>query len=220
MREFVELFPARVREYEDLLTRNPLWLQRTRGIGILKREQAISLGVTGPSLRASGVVWDIRKSHPYMGYQQYDFEVSQGKNGDVYDRYLCRLVEMRESVRICRQALDRLRPGPVNVADPKIVPPPKPLLKQSMEALIHHFLLWSEGFRVPAGEAYVSIESPRGEFGCYLVSDGSNRPYRVHYRTPSFVNLQALPAMVEGRMVADVIAVIGSIDIVLGEVDR
>jgi NADH-quinone oxidoreductase subunit D len=138
----------------------------------------------------------------------------------VYDRFLCRIFEMRESVRIGRQTLGRLRPGPVNVANPKIVPPPKPLVKQSMEALIHHFLLWSEGFRVPAGEVYVTIESPRGEFGCYIVSDGSNIPYRVHHRAPSFANLQALPGMVEGRLVADVVAVIGSIDIVLGEVDR
>ena len=220
VREFVEDFPARVDEYEDLLTRNPLWLQRTRGVGVLKREHAISLGVTGPTLRASGVPWDIRKAHPYIGYEQYDFEVPRGQHGDVYDRYVCRMLEMRQSVRIVRQALERLRPGPVNVADPKIVPPPKPLLKTSMEALIHHFLLWSEGFRVPPGEVYVSIESPRGEFGCYLVSDGGNKPYRVHYRAPSFVNLQALPGMVEGRLVADVVAVIGSIDIVLGEVDR
>ncbi len=220
VRLFLEDFPARVDEYEDILTRNPLWLQRTRGIGVLKREHAIRLGATGPTLRASGVPWDVRKSHPYMGYEQYEFEISHGKNGDVYERYRCRMFEMRESVRLCRQALDRLRPGPVNVADPKIVPPPKPLLKQSMEALIHHFLLWSEGFRVPAGDVYVSIESPRGEFGCYIVSDGSNTPYRVHYRAPSFVNLQTLPSMVEGRLVADAIAAIGSIDIVLGEVDR
>ncbi len=220
VRLFLEAFPARVDEYEDILTRNPLWLQRTRGTGVLKREHAIRLGATGPTLRASGVPWDVRKSHPYMGYEQYDFEISHGKNGDVYERYRCRMFEMRESVRLCRQALDRLRPGPVNVADPKIVPPPKPLLKQSMEALIHHFLLWSEGFRVPAGDVYVSIESPRGEFGCYIVSDGSNTPYRVHYRAPSFVNLQTLPSMVEGRLVADAIAAIGSIDIVLGEVDR
>jgi len=220
VREFLEDFPARVDEYEDLLTRNKLWLQRTRGVGVLKREDAISLGVSGPTLRASGVPWDVRKSHPYSGFERYDFEISQGKHGDVYDRYLCRMFEMRQSVRIARQALDRLPGGPINVEDPKIVPPPKHRVKQSMEALIHHFKLWSEGFSVPPGEAYVSIESGKGELGCYIVSDGSNKPYRVHYRAPSFANLQALPRMVEGRMVADVVAVIGSIDIVLGEVDR
>lgn len=220
VREFLDEFPARVDEYEDILTRNPLWLQRTRGVGVLNREEAISLGVSGPCLRASGLAWDVRKSIPYSGYAQYEFAVSRGQNGDVYDRYLCRMFEMRQSLRIVRQGLARLHPGPVNVANPKIVPPPKPLLKQSMEALIHHFLLWSEGFRVPAGEVYVTIESPRGEFGCYILSDGSPVPYRVHYRAPSFVNLQALPRLVQGRLIADVVAVIGSIDIVLGEVDR
>jgi len=220
VREFLDDFPARVDEYEDLLTRNTLWLQRTRGVGVLKREEAINLGVSGPTLRASGVAWDVRKSHPYMGYERYEFQVPQGKNGDVYDRYMCRMAEMRQSVRIARQALDRLPAGPINVDDPKIVPPPKHRGKVSMEALIHHFKLWSEGYSVPRGEVYVSIESPRGEFGCYVVSDGSNKPYRVHYRAPSFVNLQALPRMAEGRLVADVVAVIGSIDIVLGEVDR
>jgi NADH-quinone oxidoreductase subunit D len=220
VRAFLEDFPARVDEYEDLLTRNQLWLQRTRGVGVLKREDAISLGASGPTLRASGVPWDIRRSHPYSGYERYDFEISQGKNGDVYDRYLCRMFEMRQAVRIVRQALDRLPGGPINVEDPKIVPPPKHRVKQSMEALIHHFKLWSEGFSVPPGEAYVSIESGKGELGCYIVSDGGNKPYRVHYRAPSFANLQALPRMVEGRMVADVVAVVGSIDIVLGEVDR
>jgi len=219
-REFLDDFPARVDEYEDLLTRNRLWVQRTQGVGVLKRDEAIALGVTGPALRASGVAWDIRKSHPYMGYERYDFRISQGKNGDVYDRYLCRMFEMRECVKIARQALDRLPSGPINVEDPKIVPPPKHRVKQSMEALIHHFKLWSEGYSVPRGEAYVSIESPKGEFGCYIVSDGSNKPYRVHYRAPSFANLQALPKMVEGRLVADVVAAVGSIDIVLGEVDR
>jgi NADH-quinone oxidoreductase subunit D len=220
VREFLQDFPSKVDEYEDILTRNPLWLQRTRGVGLLKREDAIKLGVSGPTLRASGVAWDLRKSHPYIGYEEYAFEISRGTHGDVYDRYVCRLFEMRQSERIAQQALERLQPGPVNVANPKIVPPPKRLLKQSMEALIHHFLLWTEGFHVPPGEVYVSIESPRGEFGCYLVSDGSTIPYRVHYRAPSFVNLQALPRMVMGRLVADVVAVIGSIDIVLGEVDR
>jgi NADH-quinone oxidoreductase subunit D len=220
VRSFVETFPGRLSEYEDLLTSNPIWLQRTRGVGVIKPEDAVDLGLSGPSLRACGVPWDIRKVFPYSGYEQYAFEISRGTHGDVYDRYLCRIFEMKQSVAIVRQALERLPDGPVAVPDPKLTPPPKPLVKRSMEALIHHFLLWSEGFRVPAGEVYQAIESPRGEFGVYLVSDGSNRPYRVHFRAPSFVNLQALPRMVEGQLVADVVAIIGSIDIVLGEVDR
>ena len=217
---FIKEFPKRVDEYEDLLTKNPIWIERTKGIGVLKREDAINLGVTGPTLRASGVPWDLRKSNPYSGYEKYDFQISLGRNGDVYDRYLCRIFEMRQSVGIVRQTLDRLPSGPVMVDDPKLVPPPKYLLKQSMEALIHHFIYWSQGFTPPPGEVYVSVESPKGEYGVYLVSDGSNRPYRVHFRAPSFANLQALPRMVEGRLVADVVAVIGSIDIVLGEIDR
>jgi NADH-quinone oxidoreductase subunit D len=220
VRSFVASFPARLDEYEDLLTSNPIWIQRTKGVGVIKPEDAVDLGLSGPSLRACGIPWDIRTSHPYSGYEQYTFEVSRGTHGDAYDRYLCRIFEMRQSVAIVRQSLERLPDGPIAVQDPKLTPPPKPLVKKSMEALIHHFLLWSEGFRVPAGEVYQSIESPKGEYGVYLVSDGSNRPYRVHFRTPSFVNLQALPRMVEGQLVADVVAIIGSIDIVLGEVDR
>jgi len=220
VRAFLDEFPARVDEYEALLTENKLWLQRTQGVGVLKKEDAINLGVSGPTLRASGVPWDLRKSHPYQGYDRYDFEVPQGKNGDVFDRYMCRTAEMRQSARIARQALDRLPAGRVSADDPKLVPPPKDRVKVSMEALIHHFKLWSEGYAVPRGEAYVSVESPRGEFGCYIVSDGSNKPYRVHYRAPTFANMQALPRMVEGRLVADVVAVVGSLDIVLGEVDR
>jgi NADH-quinone oxidoreductase subunit D len=220
VRAFLADFPARVDEYEALLTLNPLWLQRTQGVGVLSAPDAIGMGVTGPALRASGVAHDLRKATPYLGYETYDFEVPVGKRGDVYDRYTCRIAEMRQSVRIALQALDRLRPGPINVEDPKLVPPPKERVKQSMEALIHHFKLWSEGFPVPAGEAYVATESPKGELGCYVVSDGSNKPYRVHYRAPSFANLQALPRMVEGGLVADVVASIGSIDIVLGDVDR
>ena len=220
VREFLTDFPKRVDEYEDLLTENKLWRQRTEGIGMLRREEAIALGVTGPLLRACGVPWDIRKSHPYSGYEQYRFEISLGRNGDVYDRYRCRIFEMRQSVEIAKQALDRLPDGPVTVDNPKIVPPPKKRVRQSMEALIHHFLLFSQGFSPPVGEAYQSVESPKGELGFYVVSDGSPRPYRVRVRPPSFVNLQALPRMVEGRLVADVVAIIGSIDIVLGEVDR
>ncbi len=220
VRSFVTSFPDRLAEYEDLLTNNPIWIQRTKGIGVIKPEDAVDFGLSGPGLRACGVPWDIRKSNPYSGYEQYVFEISKGAHGDVYDRYLCRIFEMRQSVAIVRQSLERLPDGPIVVQDPKLTPPPKPMVKQSMEALIHHFLLWSEGFRVPAGEVYQSIESPKGEFGVYLVSDGSNTPYRVHFRAPSFVNLQSLPRMVEGRLVADLVAIIGSIDIVLGEVDR
>jgi NADH-quinone oxidoreductase subunit D len=220
VRDFTDEFPKRVDEYEDLLTGNRLWLQRTVGVGVLKREEAIALGVSGPALRATGVPWDIRKVWPYSGYDRFHFEISLGSNGDVYDRYRCRIFEMRQSAAIVRQCLDRMPRGPVNIADPKIVPPPKPAVRQSMEALIHHFLLYSQGFTVPPGEAYVPIESPKGEIGFYVVSDGSNRPYRVRVRPPSLLNLQALPRMVEGRMVADVVAVIGSIDIVLGEIDR
>lgn len=220
VRSFLTSFPDRLAEYEDLLTTNPIWLQRTKGVGVIKAEDAVNLGLSGPGLRACGVPWDLRKSHPYSGYEQYAFEISRGTHGDVYDRYLCRIFEMRQSVAIVRQALERLPDGPIAIQDPKLTPPPKPMVKQSMEALIHHFLLWSEGFRVPAGEVYQSIESPKGEYGVYLVGDGSNKPYRVHFRTPSFVNLQSLPRMVEGRLVADLVAIIGSIDIVLGEVDR
>ena len=217
---FLESFPDRQAEYEALLTKNPLWLQRTMGIGTISRDDTIAFGLSGPVLRACGVSYDVRKAHPYSGYERYQFDVPLGKNGDVYDRYMVRLAEMRQSWRIASQALQRLQPGPVNVADPKLVPPPKQLLKRSMEALIHHFKLYSEGFQVPPGEVYQPIEAPKGELGAYLVTDGSNKPYRVHFRAPSFVNLQALPKMVEGRLVADVIAVVGSLDIVLGEIDR
>lgn len=218
--EFVEEFPSRVDEYEDMLTRNRLWTQRTKGIGVIKAEEAINLGLSGPNLRACGVPWDVRKSNPYSGYEEFDFQIALGKNGDVYDRYLCRIFEMRQSNNIIRQALEGMPEGPVNVQDPKLVPPPKRLVRRDMEALIHHFLLYSQGFSPPEGEVYHSIEAPKGELGFYIVSDGTNRPYRVKVRPPSFVNLQALPRMVEGRLVADVVAVIGSIDIVLGEIDR
>ncbi len=217
---FLTAFPARQGEYEALLTENPLWRQRTVGVGTISREDAIALGLSGPGLRACGVAYDVRKAHPYSGYERYQFEVPLGKQGDVYDRYLVRMAEMRQSHAIAGQALSRLAPGPINVADPKLIPPPKRLLKTSMEALIHHFKLYAEGFTVPAGEVYQAIEAPKGELGAYLVSDGSPRPYRVHFRAPSFVNLQAMSKMVEGRLVADVVAVIGSLDIVLGEIDR
>jgi len=220
VREFLEMFPAKLREYHGLLTNNRLWIDRTKGIARLSAEDAVALGCTGATLRGSGVAYDVRKFYPYSGYERYDFDIPVGSNGDVFDRYLVRLLEMEQSLRIVRQALDGMPEGAWQVDDPKIVPPPKYEISSNMEALIHHFKLYTEGFRVPVGEVYVRTESPRGELGFYLVSDGGPRPYRMHVRAPSFANLQALPTMIEGQMIADVVAAIGSIDIVLGEVDR
>ncbi|MGH7387792.1 MAG: NADH dehydrogenase (quinone) subunit D [Candidatus Methylomirabilales bacterium] len=220
VQQILSEFPHRFDEYEDLLTDNPLWIQRCKGIGVIKGEEAIAWGLSGPNLRACGVPWDLRKSTPYSGYERFDFAIALGQAGDAYERYLVRIFEMRQSLKIVEQALKEMPGGPVNIDNPKIVPPPKRVVRQSMEALIHHFLLYSHGFNVPPGEAYVPVEGPKGEIGFYVVSDGSNKPYRVRVRPPSLLNLQALPRMVEGRLVADVVAVIGSIDIVLGEVDR
>jgi len=220
VRDFIKMFPKRVDQYEALLTRNPLFLDRTLGIGKLSGEQALGLGMTGPSLRASGVNWDLRKSRPYLGYEQYEFEVPTRPEGDVYARYLVRVEELRQSLRIVEQALQRLPLGPVRSNNYKFVPPPRSEIGVSMEALIHHFKLWTEGFNVPKGYVYSAIESPRGELGVYLESDGGPKPYRVHWRTPSFDNLQCLPVMTKGHYVADLVAIIGSIDIVLGDVDR
>ncbi len=220
VRQFLALFPARLDEYEALLRNNPLWLSRTKGIGAISAQNAIAWGVTGPNLRGSGVNWDIRKAQPYSSYDHFEFNVPLGENGDVYDRYWCRMREFRESMRIIEQALKKLPKGPHITPDRKVAPPPKEELAWSMESLIHHFKLWTEGFTPPPGEVYVSVESPRGEFGCYLNSDGSPKPRRVHFRTPSFANLQALPQMAKGGLVADLVAMIGSIDIVLGDIDR
>ncbi len=220
VRHFIRIFPARIDEYEALLTKNPLFLDRTRKIGILKPEDAIRWGVTGPALRASGVAHDLRKVEPYMGYEQYDFDVPTHTDGDTYARYLVRIEEMRQSLRIVEQALDRLPYGPVRSDNRKYVPPPRAELGTSMEAVIHHFKLWTEGFDLPKGSVYVPVESPRGILACYLESDGGPKPYRVHFRTPSFVNLQALPLLAKGHLVADLVALIGTIDIVLGDVDR
>lgn len=220
---FLEIMPGRIDEYENLLTGNPLWLERTVGVGVIDAEAAIDLGVTGPALRATGVAWDLRKDMPYCDYDTYDFAVPVAQNGDIYDRYLVRMAEMRESVKICKQALDRLQqlgPGPYTTEDRKISPPPKHEITHSMESLIHHFKLWTEGFSPPIGDALAAIESPRGELATYVVSDGSPKPYRVHFRAPSFINLQALPHMARGRLVADLVALIASMDPVLGEVDR
>ncbi|MER3468641.1 MAG: NADH-quinone oxidoreductase subunit D [Thermoflexus sp.] len=220
VRAFLRLMPARIDEYERLLKRNPLWLQRTKGVGVISPEEAIAWGVTGPSLRGSGVNYDVRKAQPYSCYDHFEFDVPLGENGDVYDRFMVRLEEMRQSLRIIDQALRRLPKGPYITPDRKVTPPPKEELAWSMEALIHHFKFWTEGFSPPPGEVYHAVESPRGEFGVYINSDGSPKPRRVHFRAPSFVNLQALPIMAKGGLVADLVAIIGSIDIVLGEVDR
>ena len=220
---FLKIMPSRIDEYEDLLTGNPLWLERTRGVGVIDSESAIAYGLTGANLRATGVAYDMRKAMPYSGYETYDFEIPVGKAGDIYDRYRVRVAEMRQSVNICRQAADRLRempPGDYQTRDRKVVPPPKSEITHSMESLIHHFKLWTEGFKPPRGDAYVSIESPRGILGCYVVSDGSPKPWRVHFRSPSFINLQSLAHMAKGRLVADLVALIASLDPVLGEVDR
>jgi NADH-quinone oxidoreductase subunit D len=236
IREFLALMPGRIDEYEDLLSGNPIWQKRTQGIGYLDATGCLALGVTGPILRAAGVDWDLRKTQPYCGYETYDFAVPTSNDCDVWSRYRLRMREMRESLTIVAQALDRLRPGPVMVEDRKIAWPAqlalggdgignsldhvRHIMAESMEALIHHFKLVTEGFRVPAGQVYVPVESPRGELGYHVVSDGSNRPYRVHVRDASFVNLQAAPAMTEGGLIADVIASVASIDPVMGGVDR
>lgn len=220
VRKFLDFMPSRIADYEALLKNNPIWLQRTKGVGVITGDEAIAWGLSGASLRGSGVDWDIRKGMPYLGYEEYDFEVPVGTDGDVYARYRCRMQEMTESLKIIRQALDKLPDGPVNISDRKIVPPPRAELGRSMEAVIHHFKLWTEGFSAPAGYVYSSIESPRGELGCYLRGNNGPKPARVHLRTPSYVNLACLPKLSKGVFVADLVAIIGSIDIVLGEIDR
>ncbi len=220
VRRYVDGLPRRVDEYEALLTDNLIWRKRTEGIGPLSANDAVAYGCTGPLLRGSGVNYDVRKAFPYSGYQDYAFDVPLGKNGDSFDRYVIRMEEMRQSRRIILQALDRLPDGPVLVDDRKVALPPRPELVRSMEAVIHQFKLVSEGLRPPAGEVYAAVESPRGEKGYYLVSDGSNRPTRVRVRSASFNNLQALPVMIRGGTIADVVVAIASIDIVLGDVDR
>lgn len=220
VRQFIRIFPARVDEYERLLTKNPLFIERTKNIGRITPPDAIRWGVTGPTLRAAGVPHDLRKVRPYSGYEQYDFEIPTHTDGDTYARYLVRMEEMRQSLRIVEQALNKLPYGPVRSNNRKFVPPPRSELGTSMEAVIHHFKLWTEGFSAPKGSVYVAVESPRGELGVYLEGDGSPKPYRVHWRTPSFVNLQVLPLLSKGHLVADLVALIGTIDIVLGDVDR
>lgn len=219
-RKFVTEFPSRIYEYETLLTDNPIWKKRTVGIGVISPEDAVDYGLSGPSLRGSGVNWDIRKSEPYSRYDKYSFTVPLGKNGDVYDRYLVRIEEMRQSNSIVLQALNMLPKGDIVADIPNVTLPPKEDVETKMEAMIHHFKLIIQGIRPPKGEVYTSIEAPKGELGFYIISDGSSRPYRLRIRPPSFVNLEALPKMVEGRLLPDVVATIGSLDIVLGEIDR
>jgi NADH-quinone oxidoreductase subunit D len=220
VKTFTSVFPARLREYHDLLTNNQLWIERTKNVGYLSAKNALAYGASGPVLRASGVVWDIRKAFPYSGYEKFAFDIPVGSNCDVYDRYLIRMLEMDQSLNIVNQALAGIPEGPFRVHNPKISPPPKWQITGSMEALIHHFKLYTEGYRPPKGEVFVRTESPKGELGFYIVSDGSAKPYRMHVRAPSFANLEALPLMTDGHFLSDVVAAIGSIDIVLGEVDR
>jgi NADH-quinone oxidoreductase subunit D len=221
VRKFVEMMPPRIDEYEALLTENRIWQGRLKGVGYLPAEQLIALSTTGPGLRAAGVNFDNRKAFPYSSYEEFDFEVPTRTESDCYARYLVRVAEMRESVKIVRQAMDKITDeGAIKAEAPGIVPPQREKMKTEMEALIYHFKIFTEGFSPAPGEAYVTVESPRGELGCFVASDGSPKPLRVHFRGPSFVNLQALPFMVQGQLIADVVASIGTIDIVLGEVDR
>lgn len=221
VKAFLDRFPSKLDEYEALLTKNEIWLKRTRGVGVLSKEKTIAYCLVGPLCRAAGIPYDVRKVFPYCGYETYEFEVPTGTHGDVFDRYMVRVREMRQSVRIAKQALDRITPyGAYDLQDYRIVPPPKDKVYTEMEALIQHFLVYSQGFTVPAGDAYVPVEGPRGEHGFYIVSDGSNRPWRIKSRAPGFYACQAVPKMVEGGLIADVIAVIGSTDVVMGDVDR
>jgi NADH-quinone oxidoreductase subunit D len=210
----------RLDEYDDLLTGQPIFIQRTQGVGVLTPEEAIALSATGPILRSTGVPWDLRKDMPYMFYDQLDFDVVVGKHGDAFDRYAIRLNEIRESIELVHQIIDCMPKGDYRIQDKKVTPPPRGRIDESMEALIHHFKLFTEGVKVPEGEVYCAVESPRGELGCYLVADGSAKPYRMHIRGPSFVNLQTLPKMLHGGLIADAVAVISSVDPVMGEVDR
>jgi NADH-quinone oxidoreductase subunit D len=213
-------FPRRLNQYDDLLKENPIWLSRTRDVGVISSEEAIAFSITGPALRAAGVDWDLRKAFPYSGIENYEFDVPLGENGDVYDRYRVRVDEIWESLKIVEQVMDAMPKGDYRVGDRKITPPPRARIDESMEALIHHFKLFTEGFKVPQGETYVAVESPRGELGCYLVSDGEAIPYRMHTRAPSFYNLQALPIAMADSLMADTVATIASMDPVMGDVDR
>jgi NADH-quinone oxidoreductase subunit D len=216
----LELIPERLDEYDILMTGQPIWRERLQGVGVITPQEALALAATGPILRSTGVAWDLRRDMPYLHYDEVDFDVIVGSYGDAFDRYAIRLNEIRESMKIVRQVLDRMPEGDYRIQDKKVTPPPRARIDESMEALIHHFKIFTEGFKVPEGEVYVAIESPRGEIGCYIASDGSATPYRMHVRGPSFVNIQCLPHMMRGGLVADAVAVISSVDPVLGEVDR
>ena len=216
----LEMLPPRLEEYDILMTNQPIWRERLQGVGVITAEEALALGTSGPILRSTGVPFDLRRDMPYMHYDELDFDVIVGSYGDAFDRYAIRLNEVRESIKIVYQILDRMPSGDYRIQNKKVTPPPRARIDESMEALIHHFKIFTEGFKVPEGEVYVGIESPRGEIGCYIVSDGGPKPYRIHMRAPSFVNIQALPHMMRGGLVADAVAVISSVDPVLGDVDR
>ena len=216
----LEGLPSRLAEYDILMTNQPIWRERLQGVGVITAEEAVALGASGPILRSTGVAWDLRRDLPYLKYKEVEFDVIVGSYGDSFDRYAIRLNEIRESMKIVYQILDKMPSGDYRIQDKKVTPPPRARIDESMEALIHHFKIFTEGFKVPEGEVYVGIESPRGEIGCYIVSDGSPKPYRLHMRAPSFVNIQALPHMMRDGLIADAVAVISSIDPVLGEVDR
>ena len=216
----LEMLPVRLAEYDILMTDQPIWRERLQGVGVITADEALALGTSGPILRSIGVAWDLRRDQPYLHYDKVEFDVIVGSYGDAFDRYAIRINEIRESIRIVHQVLDAMPLGDYRIQNKKVTPPPRARIDESMEALIHHFKIFTEGFKVPEGEVYAAIESPRGEIGCYIVSDGGPKPYRIHMRAPSFVNIQALPHMMRGGLVADAVAVISSIDPVLGEVDR
>ena len=216
----LDMLPDRLGEYDTLLNQQPIWRERLQGVGVIQADECLALGITGPILRSTGYAWDLRRDMPYLAFDQVDFDVVVGSYGDSFDRYAIRLAEIHESMKIVRQCLDRMPKGDYRIQDKKVTPPPRARIDESMEALIHHFKIFTEGFKVPEGEAYVAIESPRGELGCYIVSDGSSHPYRMHVRAPSFINLQSLPHLMHGGLVADAVAIISSVDPILGEVDR
>ena len=220
VRSILKILPERLDQFDVLMTGQPIWRERTQGVGVITTEEALALGATGPLLRSTGFAWDLRRAMPYLAYEQVEFDIVVGTYGDTFDRYAIRLNEIRESMRIVEQCLDLMPEGPYRTQDRKVTPPPRARIDESMEALIHHFKIFTEGFKVPPGEVYTAVESPRGELGCYLVSDGGAKPQRMHIRAPSFVNLQTLPHMMYGGLLADAIAVISSIDPIMGEVDR
>ncbi len=216
----LDVIPERLEEFDVLMTGQPIWRERLQGVGVITAEEALSLGATGPILRSTGYAWDLRRDQPYLAYDQVDFDVIVGSFGDCFDRYAIRLNEIRESIRIVRQIVDKMPTGDYRAQDKKVTPPPRARIDESMEALIHHFKIFTEGFKVPEGEVYVAVESPRGELGCYLVSDGTSKPHRMHIRGPSFVNLQTLPHLMKDSFLADTVAIISSVDPIMGEVDR